>query len=581
MPDDPGRRGQDARLRRVVPVILLTVAAFVSSAAAAAADEGLSARLTIQYQRVEFDESGLGADGLPNTFTTTRSMWLQTYEVNHSARLSSRLRLLSQFKLTDLNYVDRPEGVRQPYGALRLTHPVFGLTGTHRPTTTTGAFPGTGFTEGGADSLGEEKITTRDRETALLGYLSVPRAPRIDLSWIRRSRDADAFGPGGAGTTRSARTSYAIGPLRLNGGYRDILRDPPGPAPEITDQRSLNGGAGLHIAPRRNANFDLSYNIFDTRRGVDTGNPARSRSHVANLTGSVQQSARTSWSTQYGYRRSEVATAADTAFDDHNASLGVTHKLTSVVTLGSSAGLRTQRVSARSDLVRYASATAHAVGAPRRGLRGTASLSHSSNWSDTRSPYSIQVARAGSILDLRRNLQLRTDAQVSSNSDSAARGRGTAGVFSSSVEGTPWRSLTVVLAIQRHQTGPGLFKPRSRSSSESVRLQWQPLAAFSMMGYVSRTGSLPDNDPRLTTQQWSARWSPGSQLQLTGSYMRSEQSSTSASAQQIRGREIYTLQLSAGLGAATRLDAGFSTADPKGERTSRQYDVAITRRFGS
>lgn len=577
MRDEPGI----GRGRRVPPLAAALVAVVAAvPAPAEATQEGLSAKLAIQFQRVEQDGMSMGADSLQRRFTTTRSLWLQTYELNHSARIGERLRVLSQFRLTELDYVDRPEGSRQPYGSLRLTHPLFGFTGTHRPTTTTGTFPGRAFAEGSPESLDTRKITTRDRESALLGYLSLPRAPRVDVSWVRRSRDADLFSAGGASVTRNARASYEIGPLRVNGGYHDILRDAPGPEGETRDQRSLSGGAGLRLVPSSISSLDFAYDVYDTRRALDTPDPDRSRSHVAAFTGSYRPSARTTWSSYYGYRRSEVAAGNDTTFDDHNATVSVTHSPIRVVQLTGSGGLRTQRVTGRADLIRYASALASAAGRVRKGWQGSASVSHTSNWSDERSAYSIQIARAGSVFDLLRDLRFRTDTQVSANSDSAARGRGTVGTWSGTIEATPWRSLRAELSAQRYQTGPGLFVIRSRSASESVRLQWTPLAAFQLMGYVSRTGALPDNDPRLTTTQLSLRWSPVSQAQLTGSYMKSEQSRTSAVAEQLSGREIYSMQLTLALGPTARLAAGFSTADPESDFTSRQYDVTFTKRFG-
>jgi len=579
MRDEPRTRRR-RRLRPAAGIAAAVMIALGATAPAARAQEGLSAKLSIQFQRVEQDGMGFGVDSLARRFTTTRSLWLQTYEVNHSARIGERLRVLSQFRLTDMNYVDRPEGSRQPYGSLRLTHPFFGVTGTHRPTTTTGAFSGRGFVEGAPDSLGTREITTRDRESALLGYLSLPRAPRLDLSWIRRSREADLFSAGGASETRNAGASYEIGPLRLNGGYHDILRDDPGPGGGTPDQRSLSGGAGLRLSPWRTGNLDFAWDVFDTRRGLEAADPDRSRSHVASFTGNFRPSSRTTWSSYYGYRRSEIEAGTDTTFDDHNASVTVTHAPVRIVQLTGSGGLRTQRVTARADLVRYASALAGVSGRVRKGWQGSASVSHTSNWSGERSAYSIQIVRAGSVFDLLRDLRLRTETQVSANSDSAARGRGTVGTWSGAIEATPWRSLRAELAAQRYQTGPGLFVIRSRSASESLRLQWTPLAAFQLMGYVSRTGALPDNAPRLTTQQLSVRWNPVSQTQLTGSYMKSEQSRTTAVAEQLSGREIYSMQLTLALGPSTRVVAGFSTADPESDFTSRQYDVAFTRRFG-
>ena len=570
MRDDRGRRTARRACWVLAPALL---------AAGAAGAESLSGHLQVQYQQLQQSVSVRMPDGSLRQQTLSRSFWVQNYELNHSARIGENLNVFSQLRLTDLAYRGRPEATRTPYGTLRLSHPLYGLTGSHRPTTTTGVISPAGF-GAAADSARSRQVISRNQETLLSGYLSAPKLPRLDLSWLRRHRNRDEVTREETGISRNARASWETGPLNLRAGYADLLQQAGGAMGTRTRQRGLDAGAGFRLTPAEGLSLSLDYDFADTRRGTGGGRTDRTRTHGAVLTGGLRQSSRSDWSLNYSYRRTAFAFPSETRLDDHDGGLVYTYRPTRALRFSSAGGLRTARTSTATELVRYLSATASADGQFRPGWQGVATAAHITNWQPGRGRYSVESARTGSRFKIRQGLDANADLQVTSTGDTAARGARVVAQAGAGVAALPLRSLALSFSERRYRSGPGLDRVTANSRATTWDVRWRPVRGLEADLNVSRTGALPRNDPRVTTTQWTLRWEPSRQLQLAGNLSRSGQSRQSGFADQLRGREVAGGRLLAGLWRSLTLNAGVNVAEPGRAGESRQYDAALTKTFG-
>lgn len=564
----------DSRIR---PFLLAVIPAMLCSSVMArpALPQGFSGSLQIQYQRVEQDVLLIGSNGRMLRSTLAQSFWVQNYQLNHAKRFGDKLSLVSQLRLTDLSYVDRSQRSQTPYGVMRLTHPLFGITGSHQPRKTTTSLS----VAGSGNSEATQEIETREQETSLFFYAAPPRLPRLDVTWVRRRNEATALSKTQTGETRNARLGYVVGPLNLRGGYSDIVREPDDGAARFTQQQTYNGGAALRLVPFARSSFNAAYDVADIRQGASLDNPARSRTHVATLRGQYLQTPKATWSAYYGFRRSELVSPADTVFDNHNGTMTYTYVPSRPWQLTATGGVRTQRTALGSQLQRYVSGIATASGHIRRGWQGIASASIVRNWDPTRSAYTVQTYRGGSILQLRRGLTADVSVQVSTNGDTIAPQSSSVTTSSARLRAVPLRTITVGFEMQAYRAGPDLWTNLSRSTSSRWDVNWTPWPQLRITGYLSRTGNLPDNSPQVGTRQLSIQWDPSRRLQLSGIYTESDQIRSTGSAEFLEGREILTLRLLSGLTPTLTFNAAFSAADPGEDTGSRQYNTSMTKRF--
>ena len=571
--------GADAAGRAARGVGAATLVALSLLPGGRAGAQPLTGQLQVQYQNIEQRVQVLNPDGTRRDTILTREYWVQNYELNHAARIGEQLNIVSQLRLSDLAYIGRPDKTRTPYGALRLAHRVFGLSGSYRPTTVTTVLA-PGFFEGGLAAAPPVLTTARTQEGVLSGYLAPVGLPRLDLSWIRRHRGADERLPGETGVSRNARLAYGFGGLSVRGGYDDLSRDPGDPALRQMLQRSLNGGAGLTLAPASALSIAMQYDFAATRRGVASPNAERARTHGATLNGSLRQSERANWNLAYAFRRSEIRSRVRSDLDDHDGSLLFNYTPGRATRLSVGGGARTVRTSARNELQRHLALIASADGRVLRGWTGTVSLSHATNWNPERRVFSVESFRVGSRFHLATGLDLDADLQATANGDTAARDSRVVTQGSFGVQATPLRSISLRYSARSYRVGPGLFRAAGDARSSTLDLRWRPLATLEMAGSLSRSGTLAHGGPRLASRQANLSWRPGPMLQFSGNYARSDQRATGGSAEQITGREILGARVQAGLGRRLTLNAGINQADPGGRSASRQYDAAVTRSFG-
>jgi hypothetical protein len=246
-------------------------------------------------------------------------------------------------------------------------------------------------------------------------------------------------------------------------------------------------------------------------------------------------------------------------------------------------GLRTDRTVnlTGNDLLRYGTAVLSADGDLRRGWRGQASAAHTSNWLPGHAPYSLETYRAGTRMNLRKDLEVRLDYTVGTTSDTVVRDLRATRQATASVQATPRRSLTVTATTHAYQAGRGLFLTSADSRASSLDLRWRVVPGLDVSATVSRAGALPHNDPRSRTQLYSLSWAPNRAFQLWTTYSRSNQTRRDASSNSLlTGHDIFTARLLANLARTWNVSAGYNVADRGRPDQSRQVDAAVTKRFG-
>lgn len=567
---DPRRRAARA---------LASCLAVLPLATGAAADQ-LAGQFQVQYQNVEQRIQVLRPDGTRRDTTLQREIWVQNYQLTHSARIGAWLNVYSQLQLDDLSQVGRPDASRTPYGALRLAHPVFGFTGSYRPSSVTTGIRLPGLANSDLAGPPQGRLTTRSQELLFTGYLAPSRLPRIDLSWIRRHRDRNEQVGEETGLTRDARVGYELGPLSVRGGYNDLSTEVGATGPSRVIQRSATAGAGLTLAPVEALSLALNYDFSNVRRATPGPDGDRALTHSATLGASLRQSARSTWGLSYLYRRSDLGRRDISDLVDHDGALTYTWSPSRGARLSAAGGARTVQGTGRRDLQRHVGLIASAAGRVRPGWTGTASASHVTQWDPDRGPFSVENLTGGSRFRLAQGLELHADLQVIANGDTAARDARVTSQRSVGVEASPLRSITVRYSVRSYRIGPGLFDAVSDARSSTLDLRWRLHPTLELNGGILKGGSLSRNAPPLTTRQATLQWRPGSAFQLTGTWTRSDQARGSETGTLLTGREFLSGRMVAALGRRTTVSAGIHEANADASGGSRQFDAALTRTFG-
>ncbi|MBI5710476.1 MAG: hypothetical protein HZC42_09265 [Candidatus Eisenbacteria bacterium] len=548
--------------------------------AAPAHAQGLKGFLQVQFQRVEQNQTVM-VDGVPRQVKLTRESWVQTYELDHVAQVRQNLSLVSQLRWIESTRPGSADRSRTPFGSMRLGHPLFGLSGSYRPITTTSSISGgaPGFLEPGTPAP-SRAVTTRNQEMQFAGYLAMPKLPRLDASWTRRHRNGDALFKEETGITRVANLNYDAGPAYVRGGYNDLARDGGGFSARTILQRNVEGGTGVRLSPAAAVSLALSYDFSQSQRGDASGRNTRSRSQTASVSGGVRQSPKSDWSLSYAWRRAESPGTTRANLDGHEGSLSYNLQATRRVRFTTGTGLRTESLRDRRQLVRYANAVLSADGDIVHNVRASTSLAHVTNWLPSHSPYSVESWHSGARARLREGLELTDDLVITANGDTAALDTRVVTQNSLGLQATPLRSLTVALYDRRYHAGPSLLGTSADSRTLALDVRWRVVPSLELTTNASRTGLLPANDPRTSTVALGLRWNPSARFQFAGNYTRTGGSSRLADAALISGREFLTGRVLAGLSRTVTLSAGTSVADPGRASRSSQLDALLTKSFG-
>ncbi len=563
-----------ARALRIAALAFTALAAFAHDVRA----QYVTGYLKGQFQVFEDQALVPNGDGTFRTDWKRTERWTQTIELQHVAQPRSDLRVMSNFRYTDLSYSKLPDASRSPQGSVQVTHPWASLFAAYRPSTVTGGLGATGVSAG--DSARAGAITARSQETMLLGQIAPPNLPRLDVSWNRRHRNADVLSPEEAGVNRNARLSWTRGALSSYASLGDQSIDHPAQNTRGTTQRTGGAGAALHLTPTRQTAMDLQYDFADARSGNATLTAGSSRSHNASFNGTLQQRADMAWNANWMFRRSQARGPRTTTLDDHEAALNWSFDPRGPLRLLAAGGTRTARTVAGSGLSEYASAVASLDGDVRPGWRGTATASHVTNWDPGHGTYSVDAGRIGSRLRLARGLEANVDASVTANGDTGVRDSRVVSDASGRLRATPLRSLNVGLSARIYRSGPTLADGNSRARSILWDVRWRVVPTLELTGSSSITGVLPNDRPRNTTRLAGARWNPFARVQLAADWSKSDQSRTDSSAQPVSGREIASAHLLALLSRSLQLDASGSIADRGTARENRQMNVSLTWALG-
>lgn len=555
-------------------------AAVLLAPLAAAPARALSGHLQFQYQKSEQTVKLVNPDGTLRDTTVVREYWVQNYELDHTARLWKNTALVSQFTLTDLRHINETLRSRTPYGMLRLTNPLFGVSVSHRPTEVTSSISPRTFGTSTLASGDRIEVTSREAQSVVTAYLTAPRLPRLDASWVRSKRDADLYGAASTGLTRTAHLSYGLGALELRGGYSDRSQGLDGVDTRHPLQRSLDGSAAFTAVPLAGLSLRMQADLADTRRGAVGQVETRTRTQGTSLTGSYRRSPRWNANLQYLFRDSRLGDGYAARLHDHDGSLIFNLNAAPGLRLTGGGGVRTARTENSEGVLSYLTALATLRRDVRPGWSASADASHTTNWNPGNGAFGVETAHAGSRFHLRPGLDLLADLQVTANGDTAARGQRIVTQGSWAVNATPLRTISVRYSESSYRAGAGLFRAASNGRTRTAEVRWKPVPALDMLATRSVSGTLPRNDPRLTTSQVTLRWSVAGRTQLTSSYTNSSSTIASSVAENLSGREVWTTRLLTGIGRSVTLDTGFSVAQPGGSNEARQFDAAITRRFG-
>ncbi len=540
----------------------------------------LTGFLQVQFQRVEQNQTVM-VDGVPRQVKLTRESWVQTYELDHVAQVRQNLSLVSQLRWVESTRPGSADRSRTPFGSMRLGHPLFGLSGSYRPITTTSSITGgaPGFLDPGTPAP-SRAVTTRNQEMQFAGYLAMPKLPRLDAAWTRRHRDGDLLFKEETGITRVANLNYEAGPAYVRGGYNDLARDGGGFSGRTILQRNYQAGTGVRLSPTAAASLTLGYDFSQSQRGDLAGRDARTRSQTASVSGGVRQSSKSDWSLSYAWRRAESPGTTTANLDNHEGALSYNLQATRAVRFTGGTGLRTESLRDQRQLVRYANAVLSANGDIVRNVRASTSLAHVTNWLPSHRPYSVESWHSGVRARLRQGLELTEDLVISANGDTAARDTRVVSQNSLGLQATPLRSLTVALYDRRYHAGPSLFGTSADSRTFALDVRWRVVPSLEVTTNASRTGLLPNNDPRTSSVVAGLRWSPSARFQFAGTYSRTGGTSRLADASLISGREFFTGRVLAGLSRTVTLSAGTSVANPGQTSQSRQVDALLTKSFG-
>ncbi len=543
--------------------------------------QGLTGYAQGQYQL--FDQVVQRGDGPLERQRVER--WVQTLELQHMATPRGDLRVMSSFRLTDLGYRGMPDQSHNPQGTLQISHPWASLFAAYRPSTVTGGLGPSGVAAV-ADTGRARTLTARSQEAIVTGQIAPPAWPRLDVAWTRHHRDRDPISAEETGVTRMARMNWSNERLNVYGSLGGEYGERAGVRTGSSQRTSSLGGA-LHLAPARNANVDLNYDLNDARVGDPLRTSGSSRGHSAALNAawrpgalsSTTSSTQSSWSGSWLWRRAEARGPQGLTTEDHEGSLQYALDPPGPVRLFGAAGARTLRTNGGRAFAKNLSAVASLDGRVRTGWTGVASLTHVTNWEPGRGNWSVEMARLGSQMTLTRGLECAADAQMSTSDDTTARDVNTTSEANVRARFSPWQAFSLGLTARRTRSGAGLLGGSvSAARAAACDVRWRPVRALELTGGAAATRG--SQGARTTTRSAAARWAAHARLQLSADWSRSSDQRATTGAQPINGREIASLHALAAITRKVQLDAAAGVADRGGPRENRQATVTLTWAFG-
>jgi hypothetical protein len=229
---------------------------------------------------------------------------------------------------------------------------------------------------------------------------------------------------------------------------------------------------------------------------------------------------------------------------------------------------------------RYAMALATIDAPVRRKWTMTANLSHTTNWDPGRGPYSIETASGSTRGFVTRSIQADASYQLIANSDTAAADARYASAWTTRIQGTPLRTLQVILSLRSQRSGPGVLRPLATARGLATEVNWRPVAKLQVVGQYGASSAAPGTSPRTTTRTLTTRWEPVARWQWYGSWTRSDQRVFVSSAGQLSSREVLTTRVQFAPSRRLVTNAALSYNDPGRPQESRRIDLTLAWSFG-
>jgi hypothetical protein len=545
-------------LRRAATLAVLIAGSTLAASALApdpASAQALRGYTQLQFHR--FDPAGTSDD---------RELWLRTLQLDVAKRFADRYDVSGQVYFNEVSTVGRPDAVRSPRGSLRIAHPEFGTWLSYRPLRTT-------------DGLG---LTTRTDELQASGYFARAHLPALSATWTRRTRRVPVVEPRTVSVARNLSASQAVGPLELRAAYFDQTREAIAGVAPADERRNALAGGTLRFGPRR-ATFLAQYDVTETKRLVAGSLTERSLLHAASLNGTGRLSSRTDAALTYGFRRTMSRNGYRYDLDDHEGSGVVNVAPRRSIRLTGGGGVRTVRDEERRDLQWYLLLLGSIEGRVRPGWTARAGAARSFNWTGRDRARPIDTYQASTSMRLARGLDLNGSGQVSvtdptgrAQVDSIGRNSRVVSQGALLVTATPLRRITATYSIRGYRSGPGLMRASSSSRSDSWDLRWSPSPTVDFSGSLQSSRGLRRGDPTLRIWRGTGQWTPSRRLELSASYLKSDQARGESDTELPPGRETLGARALLGLSSDFRIQALWTLVDPGTANEGTRLELAAT-----
>ncbi|HYJ34499.1 MAG TPA: hypothetical protein VE326_14950, partial [Candidatus Binatia bacterium] len=285
----------------------------------------------------------------------------------------------------------------------------------------------------------------------------------------------------------------------------------------------------------------------------------------------------------YGFRRTLTRNGVRTDLDDHEGNATFNFRPRPSLRFGSGGGVRTLRTVEQDELQWYLLLLASIEGRVRPYWTGRAGVARSLNWTSGDRARPVDTYQANTTMRFARGLDLSANGQVNVTdatglalADSAGRNSRVVSQGSLLLNLIPLRPFAATVSLQGYRSGPSVGRAAASSRSSGLDLRWTPSAAVDLTGSVQRSRGLRRSDPQMTIWRGTARWSPSRNLQLDGTYLRSDQPRGEAGLDLPAGRETWSARALLGLSSDFRLQAVWSLVDAGLQTRATRLELGAT-----
>ena len=364
------------------------------------------------------------------------------------------------------------------------------------------------------------------------------------------------------------------------GAIGDSRQQSESPGAKASTQRLLNAGGTYRLAPVRNAALSLQYDLGSARNQAGDRLLSTTLTQSASASGDWRITPYLTNTASYQWRRTSLGSSVIAPQADQEGAVLLRLAAARGASMTAGGGVRTVRVLNRSEFQKYATAVASANGELRHGWSTNASASHTTLWDPERGAYGSETVAGSSRASFGRLAQLDASWQLSASGDSASELQRYSNNWSSRLQATPLRNLTVAVSLRSLRVGPALLRPNGMSRGAGLDVQWRPLPRFDLLGSYATNGALPNNQQRSTTRSLTAKLETSARLQFYGTYTRSDQATTTTTSIQPLRHESASGRVQFQPTRRVAASGTLTVSEPGREQEARQVDVAFTWSFG-